>query len=386
MNPGVAGGDINMWECARFLASRGHEVTFLASAFKGAKNREVLEGIRVVRLGGLHSLWLRTFLFYVTKGRGRYDVVVAEGFGGSRIPRLAPLYVKIPILTEWRQVHRSLFAEQYPRPVAFGLSLMERATAFFHRRTTVLAYTPEGKEAFRRIGFPPENVVVVPVSIRDEWLSSRTAGQILSPNIIWLGKIRRYKCPHHVILAMQQVASVIGEAHLIVAGRHDDKRYENELRQLVERLGMQRHVEFRFDLTEIDKRSVLEGCRVMVLPSPIEGFGIVVLEANACGVPVVASSGVPESVVRDGMNGLRYPFGDIDSLARTVLRILQDDALYGELSDGGLRSVAGFSWERAGITFEETVLSLAHLPKRGSKLGARITPRAVSFPNTKAKE
>ena len=47
----------------------------------------------------------------------------------------------------------------------------------------------------------------------------------------------------------------------------------------------------------------------------VEGFGIVVLEANARGVPVIASDGVPEGAVQEGRNGLRYRFGDIDSLA-----------------------------------------------------------------------
>jgi glycosyltransferase involved in cell wall biosynthesis len=364
-HPGVAGGDINMWECARYLASKGHNVTFVASKYPGSPHEETLDGVHIVRLGGIRTLWLTSFWFYITKGRNKCDVVVAEGFGGSRIPRLTPLYVKEPILTEWRQVHRRLFEEQYARPVAIGLTLLERATAFFHRKTTVLAYTPEGKEAFVRIGFRPENIVVVPVSIRSQWLSTVPAGSVEAPNIIWLGKFRRYKCPHHVILAMREVASVIPQSRLIVAGRHDDTRYETGLRRLVARLGLNSNVEFQFDLTEEDKMSALKRSRVMALPSSVEGFGIVVLEANACGVPVVASSGVPESVVGDGINGLRYPFGDASALARSLLRILTDDDLYRRLSAGGLRSAPLFTWERAGSAFETTVRRLADV--KGSR-------------------
>src|SRR5438128_699644 len=92
-NPATTGGDNTMWENARYLASRGHDVTFLAAEFKGAALDASIDGIHVVRLGGIHSLWWRTLLYYLAN-RGRYDVVVAEGFGGSRIPRLAPLYVR----------------------------------------------------------------------------------------------------------------------------------------------------------------------------------------------------------------------------------------------------------------------------------------------------
>src|SRR5690349_15039173 len=114
-HPGTTGGDNTLWENARYLASVGHEVTFIAAGYPGAERREIVDGIHVERLGGIHSMWLTTFLRYMRRHRGQFDVVVAEGFGGSRIPRLAPLYVKEPIITEWHQIHSDLFAVQYPK-------------------------------------------------------------------------------------------------------------------------------------------------------------------------------------------------------------------------------------------------------------------------------
>jgi glycosyltransferase involved in cell wall biosynthesis len=358
-NPAVAGGDINMWECARFLASRGHTVTFLASSFPEARQEDHLDGVRIVRLGGVFSLWLTTFLYYVRKCRGRYDVVVAEGFGGSRIPRLAPLYVREPVLTEWRQVHRQIFAAQYPRVLWPFLNVFERLTAFIHRNTRILAYTPEGKQAFAEIGLKPNNTVVVPVSIRDEWLDYRPTGGVNAPRILWLGKFRRYKSPHHMVLAMPEILRALPEARLILAGRHDDNRYESELRSLVRRLNVAQNVEFLFNLAEDEKIKLLKSCRVLVLPSAVEGFGIVVLEANASGVPVVASTGVPESVVADGSNGLRYPYGNVSSLTQSILRVLQDDALYYHMSVSGLRFAASFSWTSVGRKYEAVLWNLA---------------------------
>src|SRR5258708_2723759 len=102
-HPETTGGDITMWEHARYLASVGHDLTFVTASYPGAAKEEMLDGIQVVRIGGLRWLWLRTFVFYTTKARGRFDVAVVEGFGGSRIPRLAPLYVREPVITEWHQ-------------------------------------------------------------------------------------------------------------------------------------------------------------------------------------------------------------------------------------------------------------------------------------------
>src|ERR671925_1505840 len=92
-NPSTTGGDNTLWEYARYLASVGHKVTYLASSFGGTTGEADIDGIHVVRLSSVYLLWLTTCIHYLRHCRGRFDVVVTEGFGGSRIPRFAPLYV-----------------------------------------------------------------------------------------------------------------------------------------------------------------------------------------------------------------------------------------------------------------------------------------------------
>lgn len=354
-HPATTGGDNTMWENARYLASTGYDVTFVAAGYPGAARHETVDGIEVTRLGGIHSLWLMTFLDYMSHRRGRCDVVVAEGFGGSRIPRLAPLYVMEPIITEWHQVHRDLFAVQYPAPLRGPLNLLERMTAWVHRNTLVRAGTQEWQDAFVRLGFRPKNVFVLPVSIRDEWLSESKPSRVDEPNILWLGKIRRYKQPDHAIQALAIVLKTVPGARLMIAGRHDDLAYERQLRSRVDELGLGDHVTFQFDLSEEQKRDLLHRTRVLVLPSAVEGFGIVVLEANACGTPVVASSGVPDGAVREGLNGLRYPSGNIAALATAICRVLQDDALYQRLSDDAHAFAGQFGLRNIGEQFARIV-------------------------------
>ena len=355
LNPGASGGDIQPWEFASYLASVGHPVTFLTSGFRGAPKEELLQGVRVVRLGRVLSLWFRTFVYYMLHCKGRYDVVVEEGFGGSRIPRFAPLYVRVPIVTEWHQIHRDLFISQYPRVLVPLLNVLERLTAYLHRNTLVRTNTQDWREVFPTIGFRKENIFVLPASLREEWLNQEGTGPVSEPRIVWLGKFRRYKCPHQLVLAMKQVVTQIPQAQLILAGRHDDRKYEQELGKLVEELHLKESVEFLFDITEEEKRKMLRSCRVCVLPSSVEGFGVVVLEANACGTPVVASSGVPEGAVRHNSNGLRYPFGDISSLADSVIQVLTDDELYTRLSANSMKFVKDFAWWKVGAQYEEVL-------------------------------
>ena len=359
-HPATTGGDNTMWENARYLASKGHEVTYVAAGYAAAPAEEYLDGIKVVRLGGIHSLWFRTLVYYMSRCRGQFDVVVAEGFGGSRIPRLTPLYVREPIITEWHQIHRELFAEQYPKLLGGPLNLLERVAAWVHRNTLVRAGTEDWRRAFPKIGFKAANVFVVPVSVRDDWLQQTNIIPVSEPTILWLGKLRRYKCPHHLILAMPMVLEQIKSARLIIAGRRDDLGYERELHVLVEGLGLGSSVAFRFGLTDQEKRQLIRASRIAVLTSAVEGFGIVALEANACGLPVIASSRVPEGAVEDLVNGLRYPFGDTSALAARILQLLQDEVLYARLSQNALQRVRRFSWSHVGAEFEEVVAQAAH--------------------------
>ena len=354
-HPGLAGGDLGMWERAQFLVQQGHTVRVVASHFPGAPKREVIDGIEVVRLGGILSLWWRTFWYYQRHCRGRFDVAVVEGFGGSRIPRMTPLYVVEPIITEWHQVHAALFAAQYPRYMVLPLTMLERLTAFVHRNTTVVARTDEWGEEFPKLGFRRDKVKVVPACIGEGWLRQGRAAQVNEPRIVWLGRFLAYKCPDHVLRALPQIMKTVPNVRLVLAGRHTDRAYEQRLHELVHELGLDEHVEFRFDLTEEAKRALLARSRVMALPSSVEGFGIVVLEANACGVPVVASSGVPEGAVEDDLNGLRYPFADIERLAGALTRVLSDDDLYRRLSTSAVGFAQRHSFAEVCARYEQMI-------------------------------
>jgi len=259
------------------------------------------------------------------------------------------------VVTEWHQIHDDLFASQYPGILVPALKMLERATARIHRETLVRAGTEEWQRDFPRIGFRPRNVFVVPVSIREDWLGDEMASTVSEASITWLGKFRRYKCPHHIVEAMPRVLERIPRARLTLVGRRDDRNYEQRLERLAHSLGVGHAVGFRFDVTDTEKREILLRSRCLVVPSPVEGFGVVVLESNACGVPVVASSGVPTGAVTDGYNGIRYPFADIDALGDALVRVICDDSLYSRLSTNAQEFSRRFAWHRVGESYERII-------------------------------
>jgi glycosyltransferase involved in cell wall biosynthesis len=90
-----------------------------------------------------------------------------------------------------------------------------------------------------------------------------------------------------------------------------------------------------------------------------EGWGLTMLEANACGTPTVATRvpGLVDSVV-DGETGLLVPYGDQAALTAALVRVLADEPLRRRLGEGGRRFAVNFTWEAAADQAFELVQSV----------------------------
>jgi glycosyltransferase involved in cell wall biosynthesis len=103
-----------------------------------------------------------------------------------------------------------------------------------------------------------------------------------------------------------------------------------------------------------EKLDILDRTRVLVYTSPKEGWGLSVIEANAMGIPVVASDspGLRESV-RHGETGFLVPHGDVPALADRLSELLSDDAMWIRMGQAGIRWAANFNWDRMADETEE---------------------------------
>lgn len=143
------------------------------------------------------------------------------------------------------------------------------------------------------------------------------------PLILFVGRLRHYKGLNVLITAMAEI-----DAHLLVVGQGP---MEEAWRSQVTALGLGDRISFLGNLSDEETLAARYAADLFVLPSTnrAEGFGIVQLEAMACGLPVVCTElGTGTSYVnRDGETGLVVPPNDPAALAAAVTRILQDDGL-----------------------------------------------------------
>ena len=133
---------------------------------------------------------------------------------------------------------------------------------------------------------------------------------------------------------------------MLVMGRGPD---EARLRRLTAKLGLDDAVEFRGFLPWDELVRTLHRAHVFLNPSPKEGWGLTVIEANQCGLPVVASDrpGLRDSV-QDGETGALVPYGDDGGHGRgRPWRLLRDrDPVAGPQRRGPRAGPRTFSWER----------------------------------------
>jgi glycosyltransferase involved in cell wall biosynthesis len=152
---------------------------------------------------------------------------------------------------------------------------------------------------------------------------------------------------------LRQRRDVDPELYLVLAGARGWK--EGEIFRTFKRLGLEQAVVFPGFIAEHDLPDVYRGASCFAFPSLYEGFGFPVLEAMACGVPVLASntSSIPEVA---GDAALLVDPGDSAAMAEALHRLLYDEALRTELRRKGLTRCRLFTWD---VTAQK-VLDLYH--------------------------
>ncbi len=174
--------------------------------------------------------------------------------------------------------------------------------------------------------------------------------------LLSVGRLVPRKGIDQTIEAMPALLERHPDLHYLIVG---DGPYWDALKQLVAKHGLARHVTFTGSVDDDGLRAHYALCDIFVLPNremsdgDTEGFGLVFLEANACGKPVVGgrAGGVVEAV-QDGHNGLLVDGRRVDTIVEAIGRLLDDAALYDRLRSGGLDVAVRSSWQLRSQQFQ----------------------------------
>jgi phosphatidylinositol alpha-1,6-mannosyltransferase len=172
------------------------------------------------------------------------------------------------------------------------------------------------------------------------------AGQKL---ILSVGRLQRRKGFDMVIRSLPSLVTHGIDVHYALIGMGQDSDYLSKLSQ---KLGLAERVHMLGRIESADLPRWYNACNVFVMPNreingDTEGFGMVFLEAAACGRPVIAGkAGGTGSAVVDGVTGMRIDGDNLEQLCNALLTLLVDDALAARLGAAGhARANAKFGWQ-----------------------------------------
>lgn len=197
-------------------------------------------------------------------------------------------------------------------------------------------------------GVDPDRVAVIPLGVEDRFRPEAAAGAeavrrrwgIDGPYVLFVGEISRRKNVHRMLDAVEGMPA--DAPALVLAGR--PPRGGDDFLGTLERRGLAGRVIPTGFFPDEDLPALLAGAECLLFPSLMEGFGLPVLEGQACGVPVVASDrgALPET---GGGAVVTVDPEDPDSIREGVLRVLGDSGLRTRLVAAGRERVAGYRWE-----------------------------------------
>ncbi len=205
-------------------------------------------------------------------------------------------------------------------------------------------------EAMKLSGIPASKITVTPLAYDSGVF--RFLDLTTLPYVLFVGRQPKYK---NVETALKAFAAVSNQRdyEFVIAGP-EDRRYTPILRRLGRELGIR--LRFVSYPTTAELAVLMNQASVLVHVSLSEGFGLTVLEAMACGTPVIASNTTSIPEVTGSAALLVDPTSEI-AIKQAIEIVLTDSATGRELSDNGLKRAQKFSWESTTSLTREVLLT-----------------------------
>lgn len=173
---------------------------------------------------------------------------------------------------------------------------------------------------------------------------STQEGKFDVPTLLCISRLIRYKRVEDLLLGVYLLAETIPKLRVVIVGNGPEKR---NLKRLSRQLNLSKRTEWLNGVPEDQKQILLCRSHLHVLPSIVEGFGLVTIESLSSGTPVVNVDTPINREILDGeCGGLLYPLGDYVSLADAVATLLSDATLYNQKIKEGRSLVTRYEWKK----------------------------------------
>jgi glycosyltransferase involved in cell wall biosynthesis len=359
------GGGVACYQIARELAKK-HEVDYLTTSFRNLPKFELVEGISVYRVPvlGRKELSTATFLSMLSfipmslaKGLGlckknKYDIINSFFVMPSGISSIILSKVfKIPIIMS--ALGGDLYDPSKRTSPHRHLVLRGIISKILNNSDIITTESTNLKDIMKKYYSPKKEIVISPLGLVASNFQKKTRNELdLSEEDIILISVGRLVTRKGYEYAIQAIAELMHPniKYLIIGDGPEMKR----LQQLAMCLGVGEKVKFIGFIPDEMKFQYLMVSDIYVLPSLHEGFGICLLEAMHCGLPIVSTdNGGQTDFLKEGRNSLFVPIKDANALASKIEKLISEPDLRIRIKANNRIDISNFYIDKICMNCEE---------------------------------
>jgi glycosyltransferase involved in cell wall biosynthesis len=358
--PWIKGGaEKRIYEISKRLVKRGHEVHIFGMKYWNGEDVIVKDGVylhgvcepRELYVEGRRSIkeaiyFARKLLIPLTKED--FDVVDCQAFPyfSCFSAKICSSVKRTPLVITWHEIWDDYWYEYLGKKGVFG-KWVEKMTT--HLTDKIIAVSERTKKDLERIGVGVRKEIRIIPNGTDFGKIGRVKASDEESDVIFAGRLIKEKNVDVLIKTVNLVKKELPDVKCVIIGDGPEKK---ELEKLVYDLGLENNLEFTGFLEDYDEViSYMKSSKVFVLPSTREGFGIVAVEANACGLPVVTVDHRMNAAcdfIANGENGFICKLSEED-IAGKILRELDEKKSMGRKC---IENAKKYDWNEISLLAE----------------------------------
>ena len=346
-NPRAGGSELYFQELAKGWVAKGNKVTMICGGWKGCKKFDSIDGVDIIRSGNSATLYLTApFAYFNLKDKPDIVIDVENG-----VPFFTPIFSRVKKILHVHHVHKDVWFKEFKFPISFiGYLIETKIMPLFYRKNKIITISQGSKKEIEHEGF---GKVVGVVNPGIDFPNFKKFSKEKKPTILFLNRIKKYKGLD--VLLKSALMLKDKNIKIWVAGTGD---YLEEMKRYANENGLN-NVEFLGKVDENKKRELMQKAWAFINPSFKEGWGIVNIEANYLGTPVIGSnvSGIKDSVV-DGKTGLLFEYGNSLDLSNKIMKLVKDKKLRNSMEKQAYKWARKFDWDSKSTEYLSILKSI----------------------------
>lgn len=359
-HPFAGGAEQVMHEHMKGWIKAGFKVTLFSSKTPGLKAEENIDGVKIIRKGSQYAGVQIAALFFYLKNKDSFDFLVDQFHG---LPFFTPLYSKKPKIAVIQETAGKIwFLNQFPFPLnlLIGVAgfILEPLFFLFYRKTYFATGSMSAKNDVLKMGVPKKNITVWPHGVIVKSEEGRVKRE-RKKTITFLGVLSKDKGIVDAIRCFKLLSKMNSDYQFWVIGKPESEQSGQNIKKLAKNLGLEKEIKFWGFVSQLKKFELLKRGHVLINPSVREGWGLVNIEANRMGVPIVAykAAGLTDSV-KQNYSGVFCKSNDYESMAQAVDSLLRNRLKYSRLSKTSITWSKKFNWNDSVKISLNTILKV----------------------------